>query len=132
MSIATLFRIQATPDVASELDDRALDQLFRKARTHNGWQPIGVPDKLLEEAVELAKMGPTSANASPLRIVFVRSPEAKLRLKPALMPGNVEKTMAAPVTATKLSPMTRPTRTARCRSPISSWLCVPSGWTQVP
>jgi len=99
MSIATLFRKQTTPDVASELDDRALDQLFRKARTHNGWQPIGVPDKLLEEAVELAKMGPTSANASPLRIVFARSPEAKLRLKPALMPANVDKTMAAPVTA---------------------------------
>jgi len=99
MSIATLFRRQTTPDVASELDDRALDQLFRKARTHNGWQPIGVPDKLLEEAVELAKMGPTSANASPLRIVFVRSPEAKLRLKPALMPANIDKTMAAPVTA---------------------------------
>ena len=84
MSIATLFRKQTTPDVASELDDRALDQLFRKARTHNGWQPIGVLDTLLKEAVELAKMGPTSANASPLRIVFVRSPEAKLRLKPAL------------------------------------------------
>jgi 3-hydroxypropanoate dehydrogenase len=99
MSIATLFRKQTRPDVASELDDRALDQLFRKARTHNGWQPIGVPDKLLEEAVELAKMGPTSANASPLRIVFVRSPEAKLRLKPALMPANIDKTMAAPVTA---------------------------------
>ena len=99
MSIATLFRKQATPEIASELDDRALDQLFRKARTHNEWQPIGVPDKLLEQAVELAKMGPTSANASPLRIVFVRSQEAKLRLKPALMPGNVEKTMAAPVTA---------------------------------
>jgi 3-hydroxypropanoate dehydrogenase len=99
MSIATLFRKQTTPDVASELDYRALDQLFRKARTHNGWQTIGVPDRLLEEAVELAKMGPTSANASPLRIVFVRSPEAKLRLKPALMPANVDKTMAAPVTA---------------------------------
>jgi len=99
MGIATLFRKQATPDVASELDARALDQLFRKARTHNGWRPIEVPDTLLEEAVELAKMGPTSANASPLRIVFVRSQEAKLRLKPALMPANVDKTMAAPVTA---------------------------------
>jgi 3-hydroxypropanoate dehydrogenase len=99
MSIATLFRKQASPAIASELDDHALDQLFRKARTHNGWRPIEVPDKLLEEAVELAKMGPTSANTSPLRIVFVRSPEAKLRLKPALMPGNVDKTMAAPVTA---------------------------------
>ena len=81
------------------LPDASLDQLFRMARTHNGWRPIGVPDTLLKEAVELAKMGPTSANASPLRIVFVRSPEAKLRLKPALMPANVDKTMAAPVTA---------------------------------
>jgi 3-hydroxypropanoate dehydrogenase len=99
MSIATLFRKQTTPDIASVLDDSALDQLFRMARTHNGWRPIGVPDTLLKEAVELAKMGPTSANASPLRIVFVRSPEAKLRLKPALMPANVDKTMAAPVTA---------------------------------
>jgi 3-hydroxypropanoate dehydrogenase len=99
MSITTLFRKQATPDAASGLDARALDQVFRQARTHNGWQPIGVADKLLEEAVELAKMGPTSANASPLRVVFVRSPEAKLRLKPALMPANVDKTMAAPVTA---------------------------------
>jgi 3-hydroxypropanoate dehydrogenase len=99
MSITTLFRKQASPGVAERLDASALDQLFRKARTHNGWRPIEVPDKLLEEAVELAKMGPTSANASPLRIVFARGPEAKLRLKPALMPGNVDKTMAAPVTA---------------------------------
>jgi 3-hydroxypropanoate dehydrogenase len=97
MSIATLFRKQATPEIAGELDDRALDQLFRTARTHNAWRPVDVPDTLLEEAVELAKMGPTSANASPLRIVFVRSQEAKLRLKSALMPGNVDKTMAAPV-----------------------------------
>jgi 3-hydroxypropanoate dehydrogenase len=99
MSVARLFRKQAPLDVASRLDGRTLDQIFRKARTHNGWRPTEVPNKLLEEAVELAKMGPTSANASPLRIVFVRSPEAKLRLKPALMPGNVDKTMAAPVTA---------------------------------
>ena len=97
MSIATLFRKQATPDIAGEVDGHALDQFFRKARTHNGWRPIEVPDTLLKEAVELAKMGPTSANASPLRIVYVRSQEAKLRLKPALMPGNVDKTMAAPV-----------------------------------
>jgi 3-hydroxypropanoate dehydrogenase len=98
MSIARLFR-QAPLDVANKVDGPALDQIFRKARTHNGWRPIEVPDSLLEEAVDLAKMGPTSANVSPLRIVFVRSPEAKLRLKPALMPGNVDKTMAAPVTA---------------------------------
>jgi 3-hydroxypropanoate dehydrogenase len=98
MGIARLFR-QAPLDVASKLDGPALDQIFRRARTHNGWRGIEVPDALLEEAVDLAKMGPTSANVSPLRIVFVRSPEAKLRLKPALMPGNVDKTMAAPVTA---------------------------------
>src|SRR5215813_6131666 len=99
MSITTLFRKQASPEVTDRLDAGALDQLFRKARTHNGWRTIAVPDSLLEEAVALAKMGPTSANASPLRVVFVRSPEAKLRLKSALMPGNVGKTITAPVTA---------------------------------
>jgi 3-hydroxypropanoate dehydrogenase len=99
MSISTLFRKQASSEVTDRLNAGALDQLFRTARTHNVWRPIEVPEKLLEDAVDLAKMGPTSANTSPLRIVFVRSPEAKLRLKPALMPGNVEKTMTAPVTA---------------------------------
>jgi 3-hydroxypropanoate dehydrogenase len=84
---------------ATKLDDRALDQLFREARTHNGWQDRRVPEVLLQEAVDLMKMGPTSANASPLRIVFVRTQEGKNRLKPALMPANVDKTMAAPVTA---------------------------------
>ena len=86
-------------EAGARLDDRAFDQLFHKARTHNGWQAIDVPDTVLEEAVDLAKMGPTSANTSPLRIVFVRSREAKERLKPALMPANVDKTMASPVTA---------------------------------
>jgi len=81
------------------LDDRALDQLFREARTHNTWQNRPVPDALLRQAVELAKMGPTHANAQPGRVLFVRSPEAKAKLKPALAPGNVEKTMSAPVTA---------------------------------
>jgi 3-hydroxypropanoate dehydrogenase len=99
MAITALFRQQPTSRTPVKLDGKALDQLFREARTHNGWRPIGVPEKLLQEAVELAKMGPTSANASPLRLVFVRSPEAKSRLKGALMPGNVDKTMAAPVTA---------------------------------
>ena len=99
MAMAALFRHPSASRAASRLDNRALDQLFRAARTHNGWRPIEVPDSLLEEAVELAKMGPTSANASPVRIVFVRSPEAKSRLKGALMAGNVDKTMSAPVTA---------------------------------
>ena len=83
----------------ASLDDEALDTLFRKARSHNGWQDRPVPHALLEEAVDLAKMGPSAANSSPFRVVFVELDEAKARLKPALSPGNVEKTMAAPVTA---------------------------------
>ncbi len=84
---------------SATLDDRALDQIFREARTHNGWQDRPVSDALLKQAVDLAKMGPTAANTSPMRVVFVRSPEGKALLKPALAPGNVEKTMAAPATA---------------------------------
>lgn len=81
------------------LDTATLDQLFNSARTHNAWQAKDVSDVLLRQVVDLAKMGPTSANCSPARIVFVKSAEAKARLKPHLMEGNVEKTMAAPVTA---------------------------------
>ena len=80
-------------------DERTLDLLFREARTHNGWTTQPVADALLRQAWDLARMGPTSANCQPVRIVFVRSPAAKLRLKPALAAGNVDKTMAAPVTA---------------------------------
>jgi len=85
--------------VHSPLNDIALNQLFRDARTFNAWQDRAVSDDLLVQAVDLAKMAPTSANASPMRLVFVRSAEAKAKLKPALMEGNVEKTMAAPATA---------------------------------
>ncbi len=81
------------------LPREALAQLFTEARTHNSWSDREVPDALLREAVDLSKWGPTSANCSPLRIVFVRSPGAKARLAPALAPGNLEKTMAAPATA---------------------------------
>lgn len=81
------------------LDAGAMDLLFREARTHNGWQDRPVPEALLKEAVDLMKFAPTAVNSSPLRIVFVRSAEAKAKLKEALAPGNVEKTMAAPVTA---------------------------------
>ena len=77
----------------------ALDQLFREARTHNFWQDKQIPEALIREALDLAKMGPTSANTLPARFVFVRSKEAKEKLKPALMEANVDKTMAAPVTA---------------------------------
>ncbi len=81
------------------LNDAGLDLLFREARTHNGWTDKEVSDVLLQAVFDLAKMGPTSANCSPLRIVYVKSQAAKERLKPALIEGNVDKTMAAPVTA---------------------------------
>ena len=74
-------------------------QLFTEARTHNVFLDRPVPDALLREALDLAKMGPTAANQQPLRVVFLRSREAKERLRSAMAPGNVEKTMAAPVVA---------------------------------
>jgi len=77
----------------------AIDQLFREARTHSAWLAEPVPVELLGKAYELARLGPTSANVSPGRFVFLTTPGAKARLRPALAPGNVEKTMAAPVTA---------------------------------
>jgi 3-hydroxypropanoate dehydrogenase len=76
-----------------------LDLIFRKARTHSAWLDKPVDDALLRQVYDLAKLGPTSANMCPMRIVFVRSRVAKERLKPALDAGNVAKTMAAPVTA---------------------------------
>ncbi len=81
------------------LNDAALKQLFLDARTHNGWLDKPVSDELLKQLHQLTVMGPTAANSQPLRIVFVKSAEAKARLKPHLAPGNVEKTMSAPVTA---------------------------------
>lgn len=80
------------------LDDRALDQLFREARTQNKWQDRPVPDATLEEVYNLLKWAPTSANSSPARFVFIRTAEGKAKLKQALSPGNIEKTMTAPVT----------------------------------
>jgi nitroreductase len=81
------------------LDDAALDQLLRRARTQNAWLDHPVPDSLLHDLYELAKWGPTSANCSPLRIVFVKSPAAKEQLLACMNPGNVAKTRQAPVTA---------------------------------
>ena len=81
------------------LSDAALDQILRTARTFNKFQDKPVSDETLKSLYELAKWGPTSMNCQAMRIVFVRSPEAKAKLKQALMPGNVEKTMGAPVTA---------------------------------
>jgi 3-hydroxypropanoate dehydrogenase len=81
------------------LSSDGLDLVFRKARTHNVWLDKPVEDDLLKQVYDLAKMGPTSANMSPMRIIFVKSTEAKERLRPALDPGNVDKTMKAPATA---------------------------------
>ena len=80
------------------LGDEALDQLFREARTHHAWLDQPVTDDTLRQLYDVMKWAPTSANGSPARFVFLRSPEAKERLRPALAPGNVEKTMTAPVT----------------------------------
>ena len=85
--------------MSHKLNDEALDILFRKARTHIVWEEKPVSDELLRQVYELMKWGPTSANSSPARILFLRTPAAKERLRPALSPTNVDKTMQAPVTA---------------------------------
>jgi len=84
--------------MANALDHKAIDQLFTQARSHNAWQARTVDEEVLRRLYDLAKMGPTSANGSPARFVFVASLAAKARLKACLAPTNVEKTMAAPVT----------------------------------
>ena len=81
------------------LSDEGLDLIFRKARTHRAWLDRPVPDALLRQVYELACLGPTSANCSPMRVLFAKTREAKERLRPSLSPGNVDKTMQAPVTA---------------------------------
>ena len=81
------------------LDQQVLDTLFFNARTHNAWRPEPVSDALLQQLYEAARWAPTLGNTQPLRLVFVKSAEAKARLKAHLAPGNVDKTMAAPVTA---------------------------------
>lgn len=85
--------------MAEPLSQSVLDTLFLHARTHNGWLDRPVDDAVLRRIWNLARMGPTSANCSPMRVVFVKSAEAKARLLPALMEGNRAKTLAAPVTA---------------------------------
>lgn len=82
----------------TSIDDKALDQLFRTARTRNGWSDRPVSEALLREVYDLAKFGPTAMNGSPARFVFVVSPEAKARLAPHLTEGNRAKTLSAPVT----------------------------------
>ena len=85
--------------MSEAITSAALDSLFTGARTHNGWLDIPVSDETLREIYDLMKWGPTSANCSPARIVFVRSAEGKEKLRPALSSGNLEKTLTAPVTA---------------------------------
>ena len=81
------------------LSDAALDTIFRAARTHNKWTAQPVSDATLRALYDLMRWGPTSANCCPARILFLRSAAAKQRLAPALSANNLEKTMAAPVTA---------------------------------
>ncbi len=128
--------------VKTSISQEALDQLFREARTHSTWLPEPLPVELLRKTYELARLGPTSANCSPARFVFLTTPGAKARLRPALAPGNVDKTMAAPVTVViawdaefhenlpRLFPhadmrayfLTRPPfATVRCKPRTSSW-----------
>jgi len=85
--------------VRPTLSDAGLDLLFRQARTQNGWLDTPVTGDQLRAIYEIMKAGPTSANSCPARILFLRTPEARARLIPALAPGNVDKTKAAPVTA---------------------------------
>ena len=85
--------------MSQAINNDTLRQLFLDARTHNKWQSKEVPDSLLHSIVETLKMGPTSGNCSPARFVFVKSEDAKERLKPHLSEGNREKTMQAPVCA---------------------------------
>src|SRR5262249_31769302 len=98
-------RLQPAPirrlrdQMKNPLGDGTLNQLFREARTYTAWLDKPVSDEVLRQLYDLMKWGPTSANLSPARILLLRTREAKERLRPALSPGNVDKTMAAPVTA---------------------------------
>ena len=105
----------------SELGDAALDQLFREARTHSAWLDKPVSDEILERLYDVAKWGPTSANGSPARFVFIRSPEAKERLRPTL----------APARPGALYPVQRNFARAarqRLRPPAEARPTVPTGW----
>ena len=83
----------------SKLDENALKQLFLEARSHDVWLNKPVTDKVIDEIYDILKMGPTSANACPARFIFVKSEDAKLKLKDCLAEGNIEKSMTAPVVA---------------------------------
>ncbi len=85
--------------MSKTLNDEGQDIIFREARMHGAWIDRPVDDDLLRRVHDLAKMGPTSANMCPMRVVFVKSRDAKEKLRPCLDAGNIDKTMAAPVTA---------------------------------
>src|SRR5262245_4589212 len=85
--------------MGTSVDDAALDAIFRTARTQNKWRDEPVSDEQLQALYDLMRWGPTSANSFPLRIVFVKSPTAKERLKPLILAGNQPRVGAAPVTA---------------------------------
>jgi 3-hydroxypropanoate dehydrogenase len=89
--------LDVIPHRHATLEADVLDRLFRQARTQNKWQDRPVPDAKLQEIFDILKWGPTSANSSPARFVFVRTREGKERLRPALSVGNTDKTMSAPV-----------------------------------
>ena len=80
------------------IGDEALNVLFREARSHSAWLDKPVAESTIRQIYEVLKWGPTSANTSPTRFIFLQSTKAKERLRPALSPGNVAKTMTAPVT----------------------------------
>lgn len=83
----------------STLDDKALDLLFRDARSQNGWLPQDVSDEQLKAVWDIAKWGPTSANCCPMRILFLRNYDAKSRLRPHFDASNINKVMTAPIVA---------------------------------
>ena len=89
----------STDRTRQPIDTAALNQLYFEARTHNVWLDRPVSDETLKELHDLARWAPTSANQNPMRLIFVKSPEAKARLLPAVAPGNAEKVQQAPVTA---------------------------------
>jgi 3-hydroxypropanoate dehydrogenase len=91
--------MDTVPSTPRRIDDSSLRQLFLNARTHNGWLDQPVPDGMLRELYDIVKCGPTSMNTQPMRLLFLRTAAAKQRLRRHLVPSNVEKTMAAPVTA---------------------------------
>lgn len=95
----TMEEIEAARAGMAAQPEAGLDMLFRAAHTHNGWEDRPLDPGLLQQIVDLAKMGPTLMNCQPLRVIFVTSPEAKERLSPAMSEGNRAKTLAAPATA---------------------------------